>query len=112
MAYDAHKGRQPPVGAAAHKGDTYGQKRRPRGWQSPACTAGCGQPAGATVARKHSRLQRDARKGSRLQDARKGLPPAGAAASGQGQPSPEQGQRRLRRRKGGKRGYGILWRKG
>ncbi|RRT58449.1 hypothetical protein B296_00018141 [Ensete ventricosum] len=42
----------------------------------PGGSVDCGQPIGATVARKHSRLQRGACKGGRLQGARKGLPPA------------------------------------
>ncbi|RZR98284.1 hypothetical protein BHM03_00027602 [Ensete ventricosum] len=76
-ASGARKGRQSPVGAA---------------------------PTGRSVAHGHSRLQRGARKGGRLQDARKGLLPAGVAASVAGVAAPWQGRlpvgkgsRRLRR---------------
>ncbi|RWW00589.1 hypothetical protein GW17_00036442 [Ensete ventricosum] len=37
-------------------------------------------PAGRSAAPGHNHLQHDTRKGGRLQDTRKGLPPAGAAA--------------------------------
>ncbi|RRT34803.1 hypothetical protein B296_00044460, partial [Ensete ventricosum] len=58
----------------------YGQKRYPWGQQPPTRMIGYSQPTGATAARRHSLLQRDARKGGRLQGARKGLPLAGAVA--------------------------------
>ncbi|RWW59339.1 hypothetical protein BHE74_00033731 [Ensete ventricosum] len=67
--------RCPQRATTTRRGGAYGQKRRPRGQQPPASTTNCGQPAGAAATRGHIRLQRDARKGGRLQGAHKGLPP-------------------------------------
>ncbi|RWV82140.1 hypothetical protein GW17_00056386 [Ensete ventricosum] len=58
------------------------------GAKPPACTISYGQP---TAARRHSLLQRDARKGGRLQGARKGLSLAGAVALAAGVAVPWKG---------------------
>ncbi|RWV90886.1 hypothetical protein GW17_00046871 [Ensete ventricosum] len=65
------------AGASARKGG------RRRSWGQ--------HPAGATVACGHTCLQRDARKGGRLQGARKGLSPVASPAASKGDSADHRG---------------------
>ncbi|RZS21115.1 hypothetical protein BHM03_00053706, partial [Ensete ventricosum] len=74
----------PLVGASAHKGGWRCSRGQQPVGAAPAGTIDCGQPVGAAAAHGHTRLQRDAHKGGRLQCARKGLPPAASPTASRG----------------------------
>ncbi|RZS17744.1 hypothetical protein BHM03_00049926 [Ensete ventricosum] len=88
-------GQRLPHGATTARRGNCPKGRRLRAEAQPTGTVGCGQPVGAVATRGHSRLQHGARKGGRLQGARKGLSPAASPVASRGGGTSRRGGRPL-----------------